>query len=102
MPVRLNAATADFAASFATFLEGRREDKASVDAVVAEIIAAVRHKGDAAVLAYSARFDGASASTMAQLRVPAATLAASAAGVPAATFAALDLAARRIRAYHEQ
>ncbi|OQW53935.1 histidinol dehydrogenase [Candidatus Raskinella chloraquaticus] len=102
MPVRLNAATADFAASFATFLEGRREDKASVDAVVAEIIAAVRHKGDAAVLAYSARFDGASASTMAQLRVPAATLAASAAGVPAATFAALELAARRIRAYHEQ
>ena len=102
MPVRLDAAAADFAISLATFLEGRREDKASVDAVVAEILAAVRHQGDAAVLAYCARFDGTTAGTMAQLRVPAAHLAASANAVPAATFAALELAAHRIRAYHEQ
>lgn len=57
MPVTLDASAADFEAAFDKLLNAKREDSPDVDAVVAEIIADVRARGDAAVIDLSQKFD---------------------------------------------
>ncbi len=101
MPQFLNTTDADFDTCFASLLSAKREDSPDVDAVVAEIIADVRARGDAAVLELTAKFD--------RLELRADQMAFSAvemdgycAQVSAEDRAALELAAARIRAYHER
>ncbi|MCP4817885.1 MAG: histidinol dehydrogenase, partial [Shimia sp.] len=50
MPQFLNSSDADFETRFVALLGAKREDSPDVDAVVADIIADVRHRGDAAVI----------------------------------------------------
>ena len=57
MPVFLNATDPNFEAEFQTLLSAKREDSPDVDQVVADIIADVRARGDAALLEYTERFD---------------------------------------------
>ena len=57
MPVTLDATTPDFEAAFTTLLNAKREDSPDVDATVAQIIADVRTRGDAALIELTARFD---------------------------------------------
>jgi histidinol dehydrogenase len=71
---------------------------ADVREAVAGILAAVRAEGDAAVRSLTERFDGVAID---DLRVPAAEVAAARRRVPAELADALEVAARRIRAYHE-
>ncbi|WP_457648388.1 histidinol dehydrogenase [Profundibacter sp.] len=99
MPIFLNTNDADFEAAFAAFLTTKREDSPDVDAIVAEIIADVRARGDAAVIELTAKFD--------RLELTPETLAftpeeieAECAKVSDEDRAALELAADRIRAYH--
>ena len=99
MPQFLNTTDADFEAKFQALLGAKREDSPDVDAVVADIIADVRARGDAAVLELTAKFD--------RLDITADTLQFSdteiedyCAQVSAEDKAALVLAADRIRAYH--
>jgi histidinol dehydrogenase len=66
-------------------------------AVVRELIAAVRAGGDAALVELTERFDGVRLETVA---VPAAELQAALGRIPAELRDALDVAARRIAAYH--
>ena len=101
MPQFLNSRDVGFAAQFDTLLTMKREDAPEVDEVVAAIIADVRARGDAAVLELTARFD--------RLTLTADTLAFSPdeiahaiTQVPPAERTALELAAARIRAYHER
>ena len=101
MPQFLNTSADDFEAAFAALLSMKREDAPDVDAAVAAIIADVRARGDAAVIELTARFD--------KLALPPGTLAfsdaeiaAECAKVSAEDRAALELAASRIRAYHER
>ena len=101
MPVFLNANDADFEAAFQTLLAAKREDSPDVDAAVAGIIADVRARGDAAVIELTAKFD--------RMHLTADTLAFSpeeialnCAVVPNHEREALELAATRIRAYHER
>ncbi|MDQ7071708.1 MAG: histidinol dehydrogenase [Rhodobacterales bacterium] len=101
MPVFLNANDADFEAAFQTLLAAKREDSPDVDAAVADIIADVRARGDAAVIELTAKFD--------RMHLTADTLAFSpeeialnCAVVPNHEREALELAAARIRAYHER
>lgn len=101
MPHRLSSTDADFEARFASLLAMKREDAPDVDAVVADIIADVRLRGDAALVDYTARFD--------RLELTPATLAFTSeeideacARVPEDEARALKLAADRIRAYHER
>ncbi len=101
MPVFLDTSAADFETGFAALLSAKREDSPDVDAVVADIIADVRARGDAAVIELTERFD--------RIALNSETLAISAqeqseaiAQVPADERAALELAAARIRAYHER
>ena len=57
MPIRLNSRDASFEADFAALLTMKREVSEEVDAVVADIIADVRARGDAALIAFTQRFD---------------------------------------------
>jgi len=65
---------------------------------VKEILAAVRERGDAAVLAYTEQFDGVA---LTSLRVPPAEIAAALAAAPAALVEALTAARDSIQAFHE-
>ena len=99
MPQFLTTTDADFEARFVALLGMKREDSPDVDAVVAQIIADVRARGDAAVLELTARFDRLDL-TAAQMRFSADEIAAECAKVSPGDRAALELAAQRIRAYH--
>ncbi len=68
---------------------------------VGAIIEDVRRRGDAALIAYTERFDGVMLAP-ADLRVDEATLRASAARVDAAVLAALRMAIKNVRVFHEQ
>ncbi len=57
MPLRLDSKDSDFAARFSAFADKRRAVASDVDQVVAEIIAGVRARGDAALIDYTKRFD---------------------------------------------
>ncbi len=89
-----------FATAFAALLTEARETTAQVGSRVAEILAAVRAEGDAALCRLTAQYDGAAA-TPAQLRVTEAEIDDAVARCPAELLAALDMAAERINAFHE-
>ena len=88
MARRLRSAEAGFEAAFAALLAEKREGPGDHAAKVAAIIAAVRARGDAALLDYTARFDGLELEA-AQLRLGPQEIAAAAAACPPATRAAL-------------
>ncbi len=99
MPHYLATDEADFEDRFAALLGAKREDSPDVDSAVAEIIADVRARGDAALIELTERFDRV-ALTPDRLRLSEAEIAAAVAEVPAEEREALSLAAKRIRAYH--
>ena len=101
MPLFLDSREADFEVRFAAFLTTKREDAPDVDAAVAAIIADVRARGDAAVIDLTERFDRFVLSPE-RLAFTAGEIDAECARVPGAERAALELAAERIRAYHER
>lgn len=102
MPVFLDTSDATFEQSFAALLGAKREDSPDVDAIVADIIADVRARGDAALLELTAKFDRLSLPDAGSLRISEAEIDAAVAKVPEAERAALELAAARIRAYHAE
>lgn len=97
--IRLETTQPDFEARFTALLNQARETTERVDQAVAGIIAAVRAKGDAALIDYTARFDRLEL-TAGRLRIPEAEIDAATASVPAELIQALDLAATRIEAFH--
>jgi histidinol dehydrogenase len=99
MPVFLDSRQDDFENAFQALLGAKREDSPDVDSVVAEIIADVRARGDAAVLELTAKFDRLELDA-AGLRFSEAEIEAECARVPEAERQALETAAERIRAYH--
>ena len=101
MPVFLDATVPDFEAAFTTLLNAKREDSPDVDAVVADIIADVRKRGEAAVIDLTKKFDRITL-TPETLRITSTEIAAAVEQVSAEDRAALELAAQRIGAYHER
>jgi histidinol dehydrogenase len=101
MPVFLNATDPNFEAEFQTLLSAKREDSPDVDQVVADIIADVRARGDAALLEYTERFDRLTLAPE-TLRLSGAEIAAEIQKVAPEDRVALELAAERIRAYHAE
>ena len=57
MPSRLKSINSSFAIDFDTFLNIKREAQIDVEAVVADIVADIRTRGDAALLEYTTKFD---------------------------------------------
>ncbi len=101
MPLFLNSRDADFEARFTAFLTTKREADADVDAAVAGIIEAVRTGGDSALIDLTARYDRLQL-TPETLAFSPAEIDAAIATVPDDEAQALELAAGRIRAYHER
>ena len=99
MPLRLDARAAGFAAAFDALVNDRREAATDVRAVVADVIAAVRDRGDAALTDYTRRFDRIDVAADG-LRIPAAEIAAARGACDPGVLAALELAATRIRDFH--
>ncbi|MEL6643331.1 MAG: histidinol dehydrogenase [Pseudomonadota bacterium] len=99
MPQFLDSQDSDFQARFNALLTMKREDSPDVDAVVADIIADVRTRGDAAVIELTERFDRTTL-TPETLAFSADEIEEHCARVPADERAALELAAKRIRSYH--
>lgn len=99
MPQFLDFDAADFEARFDALLTAKREDSPDVDAIVADIIADVRARGDAAVIALTERFDRI-ALTPDTLRITSEEVEAAVEQVSGEDRSALELAADRIAAYH--
>ncbi|MCB1368953.1 MAG: histidinol dehydrogenase [Rhodobacteraceae bacterium] len=101
MPVFLNTSDADFETRFTAFLGTKREDAPDVDTAVAAIIRDVRTRGDAALIDLTRKFDRFDLEPQ-SLAFSKAEIDAAIATVPADEAAALELAAKRIRAYHQR
>jgi len=99
VPVFLNTMSADFEAAFSAFLASGREDGPDVEGAVAEIIADVRKRGDAAVIDLTRKFDRVTL-TPETLAFSSEEIEAEFARAGAKEREALELAAERIRAYH--
>lgn len=99
--IRLDTRDAGFADAFNALVEGRREASADVARDVATIIRAVRDDGEAAVEAFTRKFDRHDLSATGW-RIDASTCAAAYEALEPELRHALDLAAGRIRAYHER
>ncbi len=100
-PARLSCADATFESQFKARLHWSADTDAAIEQRVADILLDVQQRGDAAVLEYTARFDGLSVGAMAELELTQAELKAAFESIPAAQRDALQAAARRVRTYHE-
>ena len=100
-PARLSTTAADFEAQFAARLHWSAETDGAIEERVASILEDVKSRGDAAVLEYTARFDGLDVSRLSALELTQSELKAAFDGLPDAQRAALQAAARRVRSYHE-
>lgn len=101
MPLRLATREAGFEAAFAEFLSARREAEVDVSDTVSAIIGEVRKRGDAALIDYTARFDRLSL-TPKSLHIEPAAIEEAHRACDSETLSALELAAERIRSYHER
>ncbi len=82
-PLRLSTADANFEHDFAQRLHWSADTDAAIEQRVADILADVQQRGDAAVLEYAARFDGLQADAMAALELTQAELKAAFDSLPA-------------------
>ncbi|MEQ9487450.1 MAG: histidinol dehydrogenase [Alphaproteobacteria bacterium] len=101
MPLRLNSSDSGFESAFSSFLVAKREMEDDVDAVVSDILKDVRTRGDAAVLDYTKKFDRLDL-TADGMQVTETELDAAVAACDPKALAALEMAAERIRAYHDR
>ena len=102
MPLRLDTRDAGFPAAFARLVEARREETADVRAAVADILARIRAEGDRALVELTRRFDRLAVRSAAGLAIDRASLERARAALVPELRAALELAAERIRAFHER
>jgi histidinol dehydrogenase len=101
MACRLDAGAVDFDAQFERLIAQKRETAADVVESVRAIVADMRARGDAALIALSRRFDGAELAP-ATLRLTSAEIDAAEAQCEPRVLAALDVAAARIETYHRR
>jgi histidinol dehydrogenase len=100
-PLRLTTTDPGFDAALQARLHWSADTDARVEQVVADILADVQRRGDAAVLEYTARFDALTAASVNELELTATELKAAFDELPAKQRAALQAAAERVRSYHE-
>ncbi|MDP2356044.1 MAG: histidinol dehydrogenase [Beijerinckiaceae bacterium] len=101
MPLRLDTRDADFAKAFQAFLTMKREVSQDVDDAVREVIADVVARGDAALIDLSKKFDRVDLATLG-IRVTDAEIDAALGQCDAKALDALQLAHKRIVAFHER
>jgi len=99
---RLRTASPDFETQFQQALHWSEQADDAIEQRVAAILADVRARGDAALLAYTQELDGIESPSMASLTLAAPDFAAAFEAITPAQRQALQAAAARIRAYHER
>ena len=108
MPIqirKLDSSQEGFQQSLDTLLAFEAGTDEAIETSVAKILADVKTRGDAAVLEYTNRFDRiphGGAAEMAAFDISQAELQAALNGLPSAQRDALQIAAQRIRAFHER
>jgi len=98
---RLDSGAPDFDARLSALLAWEASQDAAIERTVADILADVRKRGDAAVLDYTRRFDRVDAGSLAELEIGRSELQSALDGLEPAIRQALEAAAARVRAYHE-
>ena len=99
---RLDAASPDFRARLSGLLAFNDATDSAVSSAVSEILAAVKARGDAAVIEYTTRFDRLEVANMAALELSQDELQAALGKLPLRLERALRKAAERVRIYHEK
>ena len=98
---RLTTSDKNFDAQLDQLLAWEQSTDSEVVTTVTGILADIRARGDAALLEYTARFDGVDAATAAELELSASELQAALKAIDDDQRRALEAAATRIRAYAE-
>jgi histidinol dehydrogenase len=99
---RLDTSAADFEACFQKLRHWSADADTAIEQTVADIVADVRLRGDAAVLDYTRRFDRLDAASVSALELHPAELRAALDAITPAQRQALTTAADRVRAYHQR
>jgi len=99
---RLDSRDAEFEAQLEALAVPMDTEDRSVAATVAEILGEVQTRGDAALLEYTARFDGLEVASVGALEIRADELQAALEGLYEEQRTALVTAAERIRRFHER
>jgi histidinol dehydrogenase len=99
-PRRLSTREAGFEAALAKLLAFEAAQDEGVERATAQILDAVRARGDAALLEYTQRFDGWTPRSAAELEVPMAAARQALEALGRREREALEFAAARIRDYH--
>ena len=99
---RLDTQDADFSLRLRKLAGHEASQDESVEAAVRSIVAAIRERGDEALLEYTRQFDRVDASSMADLEIGREELDRALRAIPAGQAQALRDAAERIRRVHER
>lgn len=99
---KLSTQDAGFDSDLKALLAFETAQDDSIDEVVASILKDVKKRGDAAVLEYTNRFDKTRATNLAELEISNEELNAALNDLPADQRHALQVAADRVRIYHEK
>ena len=99
---RLDTQDADFSLRLRKLAGHEASQDESVEATVRSIVAAIRERGDEALLEYTRQFDRVEASSMADLEIGREELDRALRAIPAGQAQALRDAAERIRRFHER
>ncbi len=99
---RMNASSAEFHTQLQTLLAWNASEDLEIHQQVLNIIAAVRSKGDAALLSYTNRFDQTAVQDVSELEISKHRLQAAWQTLPSEMANDLQIAADRIQAYAQQ
>jgi histidinol dehydrogenase len=99
---RLNAQQADFDAQLDKLLDWDEVSDQQVNAVVDEVLLAVKSRGDDALLEYTRRFDRLEVDHACELKLDPQQLQQALQRIPAEQREALEKAAQRIESYHQR
>ncbi len=99
---RLNSKDEGFKETLLSSLSLPMADDAAIDAAVAKILLAVKEKGDEAVLGFTKQFDRLNANHVSELEISRKELEQAYKTLPLEQKTALDIAAQRVRTYHEK
>lgn len=99
---RLDSTQADFRQQMDKLLAWEAVSDEKVNQIVNEILQRVEQEGDQAVVEYTNRFDNTSVSEMSELEMSKERLQAALDNLPEDQRKALEIAAERVRSYHER
>jgi histidinol dehydrogenase len=99
---RLNSLEIGFKDALLASLSLPTADDQAIDATVLKILAAVKSKGDEAILGFTKQFDRLNVASVSELEIARKDLEQAYQALPTEQKNALDTAAQRVRAYHER